>query len=160
MTWIRRPYTASGEWKETYPEEGRAGRDRGRMAAATVGGRAQAPAIGAGPTGTGMWRMFSRPMRRDTEQQRRDRQRREAAVIATTMRGQDRGRANAHGRAQRIADAALMIRTSVNGRPMTGTRERANLPGKEKDRCANTGPFLSKSLVVTVGIRSDRRQTA
>lgn len=45
------------------------------------------------------------------------------------------------------------IRISKTGRPMT-------VADKEKDRCANTGLLRKVSLVVTFGIRSDRRQTA
>jgi hypothetical protein len=50
----------------------------------------------------------------------------------------------------------------MNGWPMTMTSRRRMpvLPDNKKARCANTGLLQEVSLVVFVGTRSDRRQTA
>jgi hypothetical protein len=123
-----------------------------------MGDGGQARAIGAGlHSSAGTDQALSR-------EQRRVRQRRafSASVIDVEHAGTDEGeRANActrQGQGQHIDSSAMTTSTSVNGRPMT--RNVKHLPDKEKDRCANTGLLQEVSLVVTVGIRSDRRQTA
>jgi hypothetical protein len=95
-----------------------------------------------------------------SREQGRVRQRKEICVIRRGWFANDESmRANACERQGRIISlGAMTTRTSVNGTPMT--RCMKHLPENEKDRCANTGLLQEVSLVVTVGIRSDRRQTA
>ena len=152
---IGRPYMASSGTPATYPVNASAralGMDHTRMVASPTGEGIRARAIDAG----GRRQPPARIEDQVCEIQGVDRQRSEMSVIASaTTPGQERERANARGQSG-IARATMTASAStiVNGKPMTPA------PAKEKARCANTGPLLDKSLVVTVGIRSDRRQTA
>jgi len=151
---ICRTYIASGWTPAAYADHGPgSGMDHTGAAGLPSGEPARAGAVGAGsqpPTGTVV--AFA-------DVQRRVRQRREVftSVIGSTPRPMPSERANAcDGRG--IGNAAMTTVTSVNGTPMTNGI--TLLPNTEKARCANTGLSQEVSLVVTVGIRSDRRQTA
>jgi hypothetical protein len=126
--------------------------DRTCVLISPTGEHGRAGAIGAGsqpPTG-------AEP--EFVKTQRRVRQRREASVIGPTPSPERRERANACDGNRGIGPGAMTTTTSVNGTPMTSKSR--TLQDKEKDRCANTGLSQEVSLVVPVGTRSDRRQTA
>jgi hypothetical protein len=150
---ITRTYIASMRTPAAYAVGGGAsGRDRARVSTSRMGDGGQAGAIGAGshpPSGTG---------ETVSKEQGRDHQRKELST-GVINREHTGGRANA---CTDRGSGAVTTGTSVNGTPMTrDLRMRVkHLPDKEKDRCANTGLLQEVSLVVTVGIRSDRRQTA
>jgi len=161
MPHICRTYTASTGAATAYAERGEeSGMDRTRAHIVLSGADAWARAIGAGsPTGTDPCR--PRPGDAREQRERRVSQREEQPVIGSTLlRRTHRERANACERTRGTGRGTMATRTCVHGQPMTPTRKSANLPEKEKDRCANTGLLRRVSWVVTVGIRSDRRQTA
>jgi hypothetical protein len=153
-THIRRTYIASTHTLAAYPERGEvSGMDRTRVRVAPSEGRARAGAIDAGtPT-------VIEPRRQRgllvVETQRREDPRADASVIGSTHRPAHRERANACEHARRTRTGTMTSCTRVNGGSMT-----SQLPDNEKARRANTGLSQEASLVVTVGIRSDRRQTA
>jgi hypothetical protein len=129
--------------------------DRTRVVASPLGEAIRARAIDAGGRQQPLAGIGTNVVR-GLRGQGANRQRSTMSVIAAGMMpGQGRERANARG-GRGIDRTTMMGHTSitVDGRPMTLA------PDKEKARCANTGPLLDKSLVVPVGIRSDRRQTA